>query len=122
LHGAVLHRHALAGFRRRGARRRHRLVPRPRAALRAHERAGRAGETSRGRLSLRGVLAARIVTAAVLVAGLLVALFLLPRPALALIVALVVGAAGLEWAHLCRLGKAAAGAYALFAAACVAVP
>ena len=41
----------------------------------------------------------------VLIAGLLAALFLLPRPALAALIAVLVLLAGLEWARLCRLGS-----------------
>jgi phosphatidate cytidylyltransferase len=48
----------------------------------------------------------------VLIAALVAALFLLPRPALLLLVALLVFAAALEWARLCRLGTASAIVYA----------
>ena len=44
----------------------------------------------------------------VLIAGLLAALFLLPRPALAALIAVLVLLAGLEWARLCRLGSGSA--------------
>ena len=43
LHRALFHRPALAGFRRGRARRRDRVVPRARAALRPHQRAGAGG-------------------------------------------------------------------------------
>jgi phosphatidate cytidylyltransferase len=69
---------------------------------------------------LRGALAARIGTAAVLIAGLLAALFFLPGPWLAGVIAALVGAAAFEWAKLCRLGPASAWIYSGFAAACVA--
>jgi phosphatidate cytidylyltransferase len=48
----------------------------------------------------------------VLIAALVAALFLLPRPALVALVALLVFAAALEWARLCRLGTASAMVYA----------
>ena len=48
-------------------------------------------------------LAARVVTAAVLIAGLLAALFWLPKPYFAVLVALLVGAAAHEWSRLCGL-------------------
>ena len=48
-------------------------------------------------------LAARLVTAAVLIAGLLAALFWLPRPYFAVLVALLVGGAAHEWSDLCKL-------------------
>lgn len=66
------------------------------------------------------MLAARIATAAVLITGLLAALFLLPRPGLAGLAAILVALGGFEWAKLCRLGRGAAAAYALLVAALVA--
>jgi phosphatidate cytidylyltransferase len=63
-------------------------------------------------------LAARVATAAALIAALLGALFLLPRTALAALIALLVLGAAHEWARLCRLERAAAWAYALLVAAC----
>jgi phosphatidate cytidylyltransferase len=48
----------------------------------------------------------------VLIAALLGALFLLPRPAFSMVVALVLLFAGLEWAGLCRLERAAAWSFA----------
>ena len=48
-------------------------------------------------------LAARLATAAVLIGGLLAALFWLPRPYFAVLVALLVGGAAHEWSHLCGL-------------------
>jgi phosphatidate cytidylyltransferase len=56
-------------------------------------------------------LAARAGTAAVLVAGLLAALFLFPRPAYGVLVGLVMVLAGVEWARLCRLSAAGAWGY-----------
>lgn len=56
-------------------------------------------------------LAARVGTAAVLVAGLLAALFLLPRPLYGALVGLVMVLAGVEWARLCRFSAAAAWGY-----------
>lgn len=56
-------------------------------------------------------LAARIGTAAVLIAGLLAALFLFPRPAYGVVVGLLMVLAGVEWARLCRLPAAAAWGY-----------
>ena len=68
-------------------------------------------------------LAARIGTAAVLVAGLLAALFLFPRPAYGVLIGLVMVLAGVEWARLCRFSSAAAwgygGAVALAFLACI---
>ena len=58
------------------------------------------------------MLVTRIATAAVLVAGLLAALFFLPRNGLAVLVALLLGIGGHEWGRLCRLGAGAAAAYA----------
>ncbi|MGH8725383.1 MAG: phosphatidate cytidylyltransferase [Burkholderiales bacterium] len=46
----------------------------------------------------------RVGTAAVLIAILLAALFLLPRAGVAALMAVIIGIAGLEWARLCRLG------------------
>jgi phosphatidate cytidylyltransferase len=48
----------------------------------------------------------------VLIAALLAALFLLPRLALSILIALLVVLAGLEWARLCRLSTAASWSYA----------
>jgi phosphatidate cytidylyltransferase len=58
------------------------------------------------------VLVTRIATAAVLVAGLLAALFFLPRNTLALVVALLLALGGHEWGRLCRLSTGAGLAYA----------
>ncbi|MGE5638675.1 MAG: phosphatidate cytidylyltransferase [Clostridia bacterium] len=66
------------------------------------------------------MLAARVLTAAVLIAGLLAALFLLPAAWLAGLVALIVGLAAHEWAGLCKLPRGAGLAYAVLAGACVA--
>jgi phosphatidate cytidylyltransferase len=52
-----------------------------------------------------------------LVAALLAALFVLPAPGLALALAALLLAAGLEWAELCRLGRASAWLYAAMLAA-----
>jgi phosphatidate cytidylyltransferase len=78
----------------------------PRAALRTHQRAARSGQAGRGRL--KGQLAARIGTAAVLIAALLAALFFLPPRALELLIALILLFAAQEWAQLCRLERTAA--------------
>jgi phosphatidate cytidylyltransferase len=59
-----------------------------------------------------GALAARIATAAVLIAMLLAALFFLPRAGVALLMAAITGIAGFEWARLCGLGALPARAYA----------
>src|SRR6185503_19755306 len=96
--------------RRRGARSRDRLLPQPRAALRPHQRASRRRRTRRGRLS--GVLAARLGTAAVLIAALIGALFFLPPRLLGLLVAALITGGAFEWARLCRLARAAAWGYA----------
>src|SRR5262249_55519884 len=113
----VLHRHALAGFRRRGARRRDRVVPRARAPLRPHQRPGRGGEAARSRLNhrarLQGHLAVRVATATVLIAALLAAPFLLPRAWLAVLAGALVLGAGLEWARLCKLGPDGSWTYAV---------
>lgn len=68
------------------------------------------------------MLAARIGTAAVLIAGLLAALFFLPPVLLAALIAGIIALAAFEWAKLCRFPAAWAYAYALFAAVCVALP
>lgn len=60
---------------------------------------------------------ARIATAAILIAGLLAALFWLPKPFFAALIALLVAGAGHEWARLCGLRGAGEAAYALAAAA-----
>ena len=52
-------------------------------------------------------------TALVLIAGLLAALFLLPRVALSILVAALLVAAGLEWARLCRLSRTNAWIFAV---------
>jgi phosphatidate cytidylyltransferase len=52
-------------------------------------------------------------TAAVLIAALLAALFLLPRPAFSALVALLIFLAGLEWARLSRLATWSARIYAV---------
>ena len=62
-------------------------------------------------------MAARVATAAALIVALLAALFLLPRPWLAGLIALLVAAAGFEWARLCRLQAGAAWIYATLIAA-----
>src|SRR6185503_20013873 len=111
VHRALLHRDAVAGLRRRCARPRHRFLPQPRAALRPHQRAARSLQAGRGRL--KGQLAARVGTAAVLIAALLAALFFLPPFALELVIALLLVAGGLEWARLCRLERRSAWALAL---------
>jgi len=53
-----------------------------------------------------------VATAAVLIAALLAALFLLPRPWLAALAAGLAGLAAFEWARLCRLDGRKAWAYA----------
>ncbi len=65
-----------------------------------------------------GALAARLGTAAVLIAAVLAALFLLPKPALAALMALVVILGAMEWAKLCRLSKTASLFYAVVAGLC----
>ena len=50
-------------------------------------------------------LAARVATAAVLIAALLAALFLLRAPWLVALLVPIVGLAALEWARLCRFGR-----------------
>jgi phosphatidate cytidylyltransferase len=70
---------------------------------------------------LGGALAARIGTAAVLIAGLLAALFFLPVAWLAGLVAVIVALAAWEWAKLCRLSRGQALFYCALAGACVAV-
>jgi phosphatidate cytidylyltransferase len=59
-----------------------------------------------------GALALRIVTATALIAVLLAALFLLPRPWLATLVGLIIAFAAWEWARLCRFGQATGWIYA----------
>jgi phosphatidate cytidylyltransferase len=68
------------------------------------------------------VLLARIATAAVLIAALLAALFLLPRPAFIILVAFIVGAAAFEWARLCRMAGRTPWLYAGLATILVAIP
>jgi phosphatidate cytidylyltransferase len=63
------------------------------------------------------VLAARVATAAALIAALLGALFWLPKALLAALIALLGAGAGHEWAKLCGLRAAAAAAYGLAIAA-----
>jgi phosphatidate cytidylyltransferase len=63
------------------------------------------------------VLAARVATAAILIAGFLAALFLLPRAWLAGLVAILVVGAGFEWARLCKLSNTAAWIYGIVTAA-----
>lgn len=67
------------------------------------------------------MLAARIGTAAVLIGGLLAALFLLPARGLAALIAVVIGLAGFEWARLCQLGTRLALVYAAAVAAAFAL-
>jgi phosphatidate cytidylyltransferase len=57
-------------------------------------------------------LAARVATAAVLIAALLAALLFLPRPWFAAIGLLLSAAAAVEWARLCRMAGAAVWLYA----------
>ena len=59
-----------------------------------------------------GALAARIGTAAVLIAILLAGLFFLPRIGVAALMALIVAIAGFEWARLCGLGAMESRLYA----------
>jgi phosphatidate cytidylyltransferase len=54
----------------------------------------------------------RVGTAAVLLAILLAALFLLPRAGVAALMALIIGIGGFEWARLCGAARAFAGFYA----------
>jgi phosphatidate cytidylyltransferase len=54
-----------------------------------------------------------VATAVVLIGGLFAALFLLPPPGLAALIALLVGLAGFEWAKLCKLSRPATWAYAI---------
>lgn len=68
------------------------------------------------------MLAARLATAAVLIAAILAALFFLPPPALLALVAAIAGMGGHEWARLCGIRGAGALAYGAVAAACVAAP
>jgi phosphatidate cytidylyltransferase len=51
------------------------------------------------------VLVARLGTAAILIAGLLAALFLLPLPLLIVLVAVVIALAAFEWGRLCKLAR-----------------
>jgi phosphatidate cytidylyltransferase len=60
----------------------------------------------------RGVPLKRVGTAAVLIAILLAALFVLPRAGVAALMALVAGIGGFEWARLCGAGGAPATLYA----------
>ena len=62
----------------------------------------------------RSALARRVATAAALIAALLAALFFLPKPWLAGVMAGVVAAGAYEWGRLCRVSPAA---YALVVAA-----
>jgi phosphatidate cytidylyltransferase len=59
-----------------------------------------------------GALAARVGTAAVLMALLLAGLFLLPRAGVAALMALIIGIGGFEWARLCGLRPGYARLYA----------
>ena len=65
------------------------------------------------------MLAARVATAAALIAGFLAALFLLPRPWLVGLAALLAAGGGFEWARLCRLSSPVAWLYGLVGAAAV---
>ena len=60
----------------------------------------------------RGILARRVATAAVLIAALLAALFLLPRAGLVAAVAALAALAGYEWARLCRIATIGTYGYA----------
>ena len=62
------------------------------------------------------MLVARLGTAAVLIAGLLAALFLLPASLLTGLVAVVIGLAAFEWGRLCRLAGRRTSGYAVLAA------
>jgi phosphatidate cytidylyltransferase len=62
-------------------------------------------------------LATRVVTAVILIGALLGALFLLPPPWLAGLIAVLVGLAGFEWARLCRLHDPVTFGYAILIAA-----
>ena len=53
-----------------------------------------------------------MVTATVLIVLLLAGLFFLPRPGVALLMALIVAIAGFEWARLCGLGVMESRTYA----------
>lgn len=70
----------------------------------------------------RGVLGARLATAAVLIAGLLAALFVLSSAWLTALIALIVGAAAFEWGQLCGLEKKFIPLYAALAAVLFALP
>jgi phosphatidate cytidylyltransferase len=61
----------------------------------------------------RGFPVKRLATAAVLIAILLAALFLLPSAGVAALMALIIGIGGFEWARLCGSGPLVARFYAL---------
>lgn len=69
-------------------------------------------EPSRPRKWLEPALLQRTLTAALLLAAFLAALFWLPRSIFAVLVAVAVGLAALEWARLCALAKTAGRIYA----------
>jgi phosphatidate cytidylyltransferase len=54
----------------------------------------------------------RVLTAAILLAAFIAALFWLPHALFALLISAVIGLAGHEWGRLCKLGDAAAAGYA----------
>jgi phosphatidate cytidylyltransferase len=64
-------------------------------------------------VALASALATRVVTGIVLIGGVLAALFALPTPAFAVVVLLIVLAAGDEWARLIGLAQASRAGFAL---------
>jgi phosphatidate cytidylyltransferase len=54
----------------------------------------------------------RVLTAAILLAAFIAALFWLPHALFAVLISAIIGLAGHEWGRLCRLGDAAAAGYA----------
>jgi len=68
------------------------------------------------------VLAARLATAAVLIAAILAALFFLPPMALLALVAAIAGIGAHEWAKLCGLDSAAALGFVALVVAAIAIP
>jgi phosphatidate cytidylyltransferase len=62
--------------------------------------------------TLKRLFLTRVLTAAILLAAFVAALFWLPHALFALLISAVIGLAGHEWARLCRLGAVPAAGYA----------
>src|SRR5687767_2457513 len=84
----------------------------PASSCRKPRRTGRAAPPCLPQPTLKRLFLTRVLTAAILLAAFIAALFWLPHALFALLISAVIGLAGHEWARLCRLGAVPAAGYA----------